>query len=247
VPAFRAAFRNRRLNQRAQAEERWLSLEAWDACMTDPTPLVGRRAFLGLDLSATKDLTALAIVAPDDEGGCDVRVEFFCPRRNITARSAHDRVPYVAWAEQGYLTPTEGNSVDYDVVERRIHELVAELDVVEVCVDPWNATAVLQHLQRDGVPAYEVRQVLQHLAPAAKEFERLVLAGQLRHDGNPILRWCVNNCAVDIDANGNLKPNKARSREKIDGVSAILTALARVIVAPAAERSVYEDRGLLAL
>jgi phage terminase large subunit-like protein len=244
VPAFRAAFRNRRLNQRIQAEERWITLEAWDACAVEPGPLTGRRAFLGVDLSATADLTAVAIVAPTEDGGYDVRVEFFCPKATISARSLRDRVPYVAWAEQGYLVPTGGNSVDYDVVLQRIHELVRALDVVEVCVDPWNATTALQRLQGDGVPAFEVAQTMPKLSAATKELERLVLNGRLRHDGHPVLRWCVSNVALDVDSNGNIKPNKRRSRDKIDGVSALVTALAGALVQPTAA-SAYDTHRLL--
>ena len=92
----------------------------------------------------------------------------------------------------------------------------------------------------------ELAQTLAHLSPAAKELERLLLSRQLRHGNHPILSWCAGNVVVDVDANGNIRPSKRRSTERIDGISALVTALARVAPTPAF-RSVYEDRGIIAL
>jgi phage terminase large subunit-like protein len=89
------------------------------------------------------------------------------------------------------------------------------------------------------VPAIRVPQTMANLTSASKALETLVLSGQLHHDGHPILRWCVSNAVADVDGNGNLKPSKKRSTERIDGVSALVTALARALVVTG---SVYESR-----
>jgi phage terminase large subunit-like protein len=191
------------------------------------------------------DLTALAILLPGPDDSYDVKVEFFCPADSVAVRSRTDRVPYEVWVKQGSLTPTPGNSVDYSAVEARIYALMAELEVVEVAIDPWNARDLSTRLQQNGVPVVEVAQTMANLTSASKALETLVLSGRLRHDGNPVLRWNVSNAVADSDGNGNLKPSKKRSTERIDGVSAIVTALARALVATTG--SVYDERGLMVL
>jgi phage terminase large subunit-like protein len=258
VPGREAAFRRLYLNQWGAAiEQRWLSLPAWDACASAAAPpgatIAGgaatlipprARAFVGLDLSTTTDLTALALVAPDGAGGYAVAVDFFCPADTIADRERRDRVPYATWASQGHLQPTPGNVVDYSHVEARVRELVQSYDVVEIACDPWNARDLLVRLQRDvPCPVVEVPQTMIHLTGASKALEKLILSQRLRHDGNPVLRWCVSNAVADVDGNGNVKPSKKRSRERIDGVSALVTALSRALLDPGA--SVYESRGPL--
>jgi phage terminase large subunit-like protein len=242
VPGREASFRRLYLNQwGTAAAARWLDLNAWDACAVVSPGGTTRRAILGLDLSTTTDLTALVILVPDDDGGYAVRAEFWCPSDHIAERSRRDRVPYALWAEQGYLTPTQGNVIDYSVIEARLHALMAEYDVAELGIDPWNAKGFVAKLQQDGVPAVEVAQTMANLTSASKELEKLVLSGMLHHDGNPVLRWCVSNAVADVDGNGNLKPSKKRSHERIDGVSALVTGLARALVA--SPGSVYNTRG----
>jgi phage terminase large subunit-like protein len=141
VPGREASFRRLYLNEWVtQQDHPWLVLADWDACQaTSSFALAGRRAFLGLDLSATTDLTALVLLIPDAAGGYDVRAEFWCPAAHIAERAKRDRVPYELWATQGYLQATPGNIVDKGAIAKRIHELMAEYDVVEIGVDPWNA------------------------------------------------------------------------------------------------------------
>lgn len=224
------------------AESRWLDLAAWDACarLDGGAPPHPSRAFIGLDLSTTSDLSALAILFPDGDGGFDLNIEFWCPADQIEARGRRDHVPYALWRDRGHLHATPGNVVDYSFISKRLHELMAEYDVAEVAVDPWNARGFIAQLQADGLPAVEVPQTMANLTSASKELEKLVLSGRLHHDGHPILRWCVSNAVADVDGNGNLKPSKKRSHERIDGVSALVTGLALALVATG---SVYDTRG----
>jgi phage terminase large subunit-like protein len=262
IPAREASFRQLYLNQWGTvAAARWLPLAAWDACRTSgeahggphsggaaistsPLTLRQSRVFLGLDLAATTDLTALVILLPDGDG-YHVKAEFWCPADSIVERGRRDHVPYALWAEQGFLTPTPGNTVDYKVIEARLHALMRDYLVEEIAVDPWNARDLVTRLQQDSLPAVEVPQTMGNLSSASKALEALVLSQKLHHDGHPILRWCVSNAVADIDGNGNLKPSKKRSHERIDGVSALVTALARALVH--AGPSVYEQRGVLAI
>jgi phage terminase large subunit-like protein len=163
---------------------------------------------------------------------------------SIAERALADRVPYDVWRAQGFLTVIPGRTIDNTVIESRIHELMTQYEVVRVSVDPWNAHDLIQRLERDGVPIVTVAQTMANLSSPSKALESLILSGKLRHDGNPILRWCVSNAVADVDGNGNVKPSKKRSRERIDGVSALVTALDGALRDPA---SVYESRGLIVL
>lgn len=229
VPGREASFRRLYLNQwGTAAASRWLPLDAWDLCADAEAasrPMAGRRAFLGLDLASTRDLTALAIILPNEDG-FDVRMEFWVPADTIPEREREARVPYRLWVKQGYLHATPGNITDYSFVEKRIHELMVELNVAEAGADPWNGKNLIAKLQQDGVPIVPVEQTMRNLSDASKTLEKLILSRKLRHDASHIMRWCVSNAVADVDGNGNIKPSKKRSPEKIDGVSALVTALA---------------------
>jgi phage terminase large subunit-like protein len=190
--------------------------------------LKGRRCYVGMDLSSTKDLTALVAVFPDGDGGYDVLAQFFVPALNIQARSTTDRVPYDEWARRGYLVPTPGNVVDYEIVRQVIKDWAAEFQVREIAFDPWNATDLVTRLQEaDGFVCVPMRQGFNSLSAPTKALEKLILSKALHHDGHPVLRWCVSNVVVETDAAGNLKPSKAKSSEKIDGVIALVMAIDR--------------------
>ena len=241
VPSQLATFRTYYLNQRVHLTAPWLPLDAWDACRVD-TITHDRRIFLGLDMASTTDLCALVTVSSDEQGGYDVTAEFWCPEENIAERSRTDRVPYELWHSQGILQATPGKSIDHSMIEARIHALMAASQVERLSVDPWNVGDLLRRLERDGVPVVSVAQTMANLTTPSKALETLILSGKIRHDGNPILRWCVGNAIADVDGNGNVKPSKKRSREKIDGVSALVTALDGALRDAG---SIYERRGLI--
>jgi len=244
VPGREAAFRRFYLNQwGVSLADKWLDLAAWDACRSPAPPVPGRRAYLGLDLSTTSDLTALACLLPDDAGGYDVFVDFWCPAASIAKRSHQDRVPYALWVEQGYLTTTPGDVVDYSYVEARLHALMAQYQVETIAVDPWNARGLIAKWHQDNLPVVEVQQTMANLSSASKKLEILIKTRQLRHGGNPVLRWCVSNAVADVDGNANVKPSKKKSTERIDGVAALVTGLAHAILATSG--SIYDARGLV--
>jgi phage terminase large subunit-like protein len=229
IPALENNFRRSYLNQWTENVSRWLALTDWDACHAPPPrPLEGRRCWLGLDLSSTKDLTALVAVFPDPEG-FDVMAQFFVPHDSLQARVTRDRVPYDLWAKQGHLITTPGNSVDYEYVRRTVQEWGERFDVQEIAVDPWNARDLITRLsEQDGFTCIEMRQGFASLSAPTKALETAVLSRKLRHDGHPVLRWNVANVSVETDAAGNLKPSKKVSTERIDGVVALVMAIDRM-------------------
>lgn len=233
IPAQENTFRRLYLNQWTEQASRWVSLAAWDACEApvDRAALRGRRCYVGMDLSTTRDLTAIVAVFPDEAGGYDVLMECFVPGDNIAERVRVDRVPYDQWAKDGHLTATPGNVVDYEAVRRALNAWAEEFDVREVAYDPWNATDLVTRLKdQDGLVCVPMRQGFASLSAPTKSLERAILSKTLRHDGHPVLRWNLSNVVVESDPAGNLKMSKRATTERIDGAAALVNAVARMDV-----------------
>jgi phage terminase large subunit-like protein len=249
IPAQENSFRRLYLNQWTEQASRWISLAAWDACCEriERHVLRGRRCYVGMDLSTTKDLTALVAVFPDDEG-FDVLGQFFVPKENIAERVRRDRVPYDQWERDGYLIATEGNVVDYEAIRATLRDWGAEFDVREIAFDPWNATDLVARLQEtDGFTCVQLRQGFGSLSAPTKSLEKAVLSKTLRHDGHPVMRWNIGNIAIETDPAGNLKLSKKVSTERIDGASALVNAVARMDANAGTPASIYLTRGVLRL
>ena len=237
------------LNIWSQDVKAWLSIDAWKKCGGKRVPWAkykGRRCWGGLDLSTTTDLAALILLFPNDDDTFDVVPHFWCPEERIQHRAKVDRVQYPLWVQEKYLTATPGNVVDYEHIETHIAGLLPQVDLLELAYDPWNATEFSTRMQdKHGVTMVEMRQGFRSLSEPSKALERLVLSRRIRHDGNPVLTWMVSNVVVDTDPAGNIKPNKAKSRERIDGIVGLVMALSRASLDEGP--SVYEDRGLIAI
>jgi phage terminase large subunit-like protein len=202
-------------------------MTAWDACQTtiDRAAFRGKRCYVGMDLSATTDLTALVAVFPDGDH-FDVLVECFVPAAQLEARARRDHAPYEGWVRDGYLQATPAPTVDYEAVRRTLLDWTTRYAVQMIAYDPWNATDLVSRLeQQDGLTCVAIRQTFAGLSAPTKSLEKAILGKELRHDGHPVLRWCISNVAVDSDPSGNLKPSKTASTEKIDAVVALILAI----------------------
>ena len=231
TPAKEASFRRYRLNQWTESDVRAIGSEAWAACK-QPGKLAefeGEACWGGLDLSSTNDLTAAALLFSDREvdGALRAFVHFWCPAESVEIRERKHKVPYGLWSRQGFLTLTPGASVDYSSVRRWWVDVAARFDLRKLGYDPYNAKHLCETQLggEDGLPVEEVRQGIPTMGPASKEFERLILDRRLIHDGNPVLTWNAANLVWRTDPNGNYMPSKEKSREKIDGVVAVIDAL----------------------
>lgn len=244
-------FLRLRLGRWVKGEDRFLTREQWDACKAeiDTDAHRGARAYGGGDLSSTTDLTASVFLVENEDDGFDVACHFWLPEDNVEDLERRDRVPYRAWAEQGYLTLTPGNVIDYEWLRRDLNARAAEYDLQKYLLDPYNATQLaLQLRDSDGLPVDFLRQGFLSLSDPTKQLLRLVLQRKLRHDGNPLLAWTVANAVAVSDPAGNLKLDKKKSRQKIDGAAALVNATAGANVADDdSEPSVYETRGILTL
>ena len=247
-PTFVNTFQRYHLNLWVQQRERWIQMDRWNACPEDEVDLSGRVCFAGLDLSSKIDLTSLALVFPpeEDDDIWHVRSTHWCPEDTVLERGKKDVPVYLAWMDGGHLQTTEGNVIDYDFIEHEVLDLAGKYDIKGLAYDPWNATQTAVHLQEDGLECTEMRQGYPSLTEPSKEFERLIISGRFNHGGDPVLRWSVNNVAKRTDPAGNIKPDKERSREKIDPVVAIIMALGLAL--PYVEQqSVYDTEDLLVL
>ena len=248
-PSSLNAFTRLHLNQWTQQIERWLDMTHWDACNheVDLDALEGRECYLGLDLSSKLDLTALALIfPPTDDDLWRLSVNCYIPRESMAERERVDRIPYSTWERDGWITPTEGDVIDYTWIEKDILELSERFNVQEVAYDPWSAQQTALRIRDDiGIPVVPVRQGFMSLSEPTKEFERLVVSGKLAHGGNSCLGWQAANVQLRHDPAGNIKPDKGRQTHKIDGIAASIISLARASLWDGG--SVYEEEGILVL
>lgn len=252
IPAYQNTFRRLYLNQWAQQDTRWIDMEAWRECggKVDYEELANLRCWAGVDLSTTTDISSCALVfEPDSDGVVHVLSYNWVPRENIAARVRRDRVPYDLWAQQGHITATEGNVIDYDYIRIAItDEIKRRFPLLQVVgYDPWNATKWAIDLESEGVPVMEVRQGFKTMSPACKELERLIIGRKLRHNNNPVLTWAMDNLVVAQDPAGNIKPAKDKSTERIDPAVAVIIAISAMLQSEAPEESAYESRGVFAV
>jgi phage terminase large subunit-like protein len=230
TPGFVRSFRRLYLNVWTEKSSAWLNMGKWDACAGTPvdvTTLAGRRCYAGLDLSSTTDLTALVLLFPDEDGGVTVLPFAFCPEEVLIERTRKDGVDYLAWHEQGFLVATPGNVIDHNAILKLIRDLSESFRIEEIAYDRWNASMLINELTADGFACVPVPQTAGVMNGPARELERLVAEGLIRHGGQPVLRWCAANTVVEMNANGDLKPTRNKSAEKIDLVVALLMALSR--------------------
>ena len=249
-PAEENLFRQLRLNQWVKQSVRWMPMHAWDECAfaTDPETLRGRICYGGLDLSSTTDVTAFVLVFPpmDEKDKFIVLPFFWIPADNIAARVRRDHVPYDIWQQQGYLKTTEGNVVHYGFIETFIEELNTRYHIKEIAFDRWGAVQMVQNLEGMGFTVVPFGQGYKDMSPASKELMKLTLEKKLAHGGHPVLRWMMDNVYVRTDPAGNIKPDKEKSTERIDGAVAMIMALDRAI-RNESPGSVYDGRGILVL
>ena len=249
-PAEENLFRQLRLDQWVKQSIRWMPMEAWDKCAfnVDPERLRGRVCYGGLDLSSTTDITAFVLVFPpdDDNDKYNILPYFWIPEENIDLRVKRDHVNYDVWNRQGFLKTTEGNVLHYGFIENFIDELGAKYNIREIAFDRWGAVQMTQNLENLGFTVVPFGQGFKDMSPPTKELMRLTLERKLAHGGHPVLRWMMDNIFIRTDPAGNIKPDKEKATEKIDGVVAAVMALDRALRGGSGGRggSVYSERGL---
>lgn len=250
IPSQLNAVLRLRLNLWTQAESRWIHPDDWAVCnikKKTAEELKGRSCFGGLDLSSTTDISALVLVFPpvDSSGIYDILAYFWVPEENIETRSRRDRVPYHAWEKEGFIMATPGNVIDYSFIFDRVDKAAQMFNFEEMAFDRWGSTKIIQGIE-EIIPVVQFGQGFASMSPPMKELEKLVIGKKLNHGGNPVLSWMADNVVTKEDPAGNIKPDKGKSIEKIDGIVALIMGLDRALHDDAPKKgSVYDRRGLL--
>ena len=251
-PTEENTFRQLRLNQWVKQTVRWMPMHVWDKCAfpVDPEALKGRVCYGGLDLSSTTDITAFVLVFPPtaDDDKYYILPYFWIPEDNMDQRVRRDHVPYDVWQRQGFIQTTEGNVVHYGFIENFIERLGTEYNIREIAFDRWGAIQMVQNLEGMGFTVVAFGQGFKDMSPPTKEMMKLALEERIAHGGNPVLRWMMDNISVRTDPAGNVKPDKEKSTERIDGAVAAIMALDRAIrCGSEPQGSIYDERDLLIL
>ena len=249
-PGEENAFRQLRLNQWVKQSVRWMPMDKWDACAfpVSEDDLEGRICYGGLDLSSTTDITAFVLVFPplDEEDKYYILPYFWIPEETLDLRVRRDHVPYDLWERQATLMTTEGNVVHYGYIEKFIEQLGERFNIREIAFDRWGAVQMVQNLEGMGFTVVPFGQGFKDMSPPTKELMKLVLEERIAHGGHPVLRWMMDNIYIRTDPAGNIKADKEKSTEKIDGAIATIMGLDRAIrCGNDTGASVYDSRGLL--
>jgi phage terminase large subunit-like protein len=254
-PRLQNDFLRYHLNIWVEQARRWFPMHRWpdnSALPHDkeywkrlPELMRGRKCFGGLDLGSTNDITCEVLVFPpeDEDRRTTLVPKFWVPEETVAERDS-SRTPYRKWIDDGALLTTPGEVTDYDFIEAAVMDDAARYHIASLGYDPWNATQVAIHLTDDGAPMIEFRQGYGSMAAPSKELERLFIAGELEHGNHPVLEWMFGNATYRKDPAGNIKPDKERAAEKIDGVVASVMAVGLM---SANEQAVHDGAGVIIL
>lgn len=246
-PANLSRFLRLNLNVRTKQETKYIDLSDWDRNhgLVSEMLLKGRECYGGLDLASVSDLSALCLLFPDKDGAYQALWRYWTPEDNIPALDKRTNGAASQWVKDGWLTTTPGNVQDYDYIRTQVGRDAENFRILSIGFDPYNASQITNDLAADGMNLVKVRQGFLTLSSPTKQLQRLVLMGKpskpmLMHGGNPVTRWCVDNLAVAIDPAENVKPDKKKSGDKIDGVAALVNALSEAM-SEELVRSAYDD------
>jgi phage terminase large subunit-like protein len=226
MPSEENTFKRLHLNMWTEQDTRFLQMSHW-AQGDKPCPVMldGRECFGGLDLATTYDTTCFCLLFPLEDGTFWAEPHFWIPEENMRDRVKRDRVPYDVWAKAGKLHLTPGNVTDFDQVRADIVALSKKYNIRQVAIDRWNAHQITGQLQGEGLNVLGFGQGYGSMSSPTAALEAAVVGGKLLHGGHPVLSWQASNVAVQSDHQGNKKPSKAKSTERIDGIVALIMAL----------------------
>ena len=251
TPSFVNTFKRLHLNIWTGAESAWLTPDEWNANnigVIDLKRLEGRDCFMGLDLASVRDISALVAIFPDEDDNFEIVPFLFVPESKVEQTGLGDGVDYRTWVQQGHLIMTEGNVQDYNFIQAKYMELADRFNIVSCAFDRWNSSQLVINLINEGAKMHPIGMGFVSQSAPTKYLESLVLEKKINHGGHPVLAWMMNNITLQEDPAGNIKINKCISKGKIDGISALIMALAEYMnTLEDGGESIYEDRGLLFL
>tara|TARA_R110000824_G_scaffold271530_2_gene460030 strand:- start:1516 stop:2547 length:1032 start_codon:yes stop_codon:yes gene_type:complete len=248
LPSYENTFKRLHLNIWTSTITKWISDSVWmeNYEEIDLESLKGARCWGGLDLASTMDLSSLVLYFPMEEKKDVVLVFFWCPEESAELRGRKYKLPYDEWIADGYIKATSGNVQDYEYIRQDINNIVNDYDLQSIAFDRWNSSQlIIQLSQQDGIPMSQFGQGYRSMSAPSKELEKLVLKKEINHLRNPVLRWQCENVSLQTDPAGNIKINKQRSSEKVDGMIALVMALGEMMTDETDGDSIYDERGIL--
>src|SRR5574344_1200671 len=237
------------VNLWVDAERTWILDEQWQKCTgsTNPEELQGCECWGGLDLSNVSDITAYILLFHENDR-FQLLPMFWIPEDKMQEKIKKENINYDKWVQQGYIKVTKGNVIDYDFVKADILQTMQNYDLKSSAYDRWNSSQTIIDLQNEGMTCNPFGQGYGSMSAPTQQFEALVLSEQIEHLGNPVLRWMLASTVVMTDPAGNIKPDKSKSTQKIDGIVASIMALGEWMTAQANEENdPYNNRGMLSL
>ena len=248
LPSYENTFKRLHLNQWTTSISKWISDSVWmeNYEEIDLEILKDKKCWGGLDLASTMDLSSLVLYFPMEEHKDVVLVYFWCPESSAEIRGRKYKLPYDEWIADGYIKATPGDVQDYEYIRQDINKIIEAYDLQSIAFDRWNSSQlIIQLSQQDGIPMSQFGQGYRSMSAPSKELEKLVLKKGLNHLNNPVLRWQCENVQLQTDPAGNIKINKQRSSEKVDGMVALVMALGEMMTDETPGDSIYNDRGIL--
>lgn len=241
------AFKTKHLNMWTNAATVWIKDEVWrqSATKVNEDDLIGKPCYCGLDLASTTDIAAFVLLFPKEDGKFDVLCRFFIPEDSMRERARKDRVPYITWVRDGYITATSGNIIDYNYIEKQIKEDCEKFNIEVIAYDSWNSSQLIVNLSENDINLSKFRQGFGSMSAPTKQIETLVLQNKLNHGNNPVLNWMCSNVSIQKDASDNIKIDKAKSSEKVDGMVALAMALGIYLTDGKKENEYYDGSGIL--
>tara|TARA_R110000744_G_scaffold278092_2_gene390382 strand:- start:10735 stop:12312 length:1578 start_codon:yes stop_codon:yes gene_type:complete len=249
IVSYENTFKRLHLNIWTSSITKWISDAAWleNYYDFDISKLKHKKCWGGLDLASTRDLSSFVLIFPMEDDTYIILPYFFVPRDTIYTRVMKDKVPYNEWERNNHLIISEGDVQDYEVIRREINLLREKFNIVSIAFDRWNSSQLVINLSNDGCNLSPFGQGYASMSAPTKELEKMVLKKQINHLNNPILRWQLSNVSLRTDPAENIKVDKARSTEKVDGIVATVMALGEYMTDESPGDSVYNERGLIAL
>lgn len=231
IPSKRSMVLRLNFCRWTEASENWTDLDHWDQCASPVqlSALAGRRCFGGLDLASTSDFSALCYVFPPEQDGelWQVVLRLYLPEAAVKKMAEKQRLPVDVWVREGLITVTPGNVTDFNFIKEDIKRDLEQFDVQEIAFDRYNSSQLVTDLMAEGAEMVGFGQGFASMSGPIKELERMYMSHRITHGGHKVLRWMASNVVGVKDAADNVKFDKSKSTQKIDGMVALAMAIGR--------------------
>jgi len=234
-------FLTKNLNIWTDSAEAWIDNDTWNACDQGRELLDGAECFGGLDLASVRDTTALALRFHKPDGKATYRLFFWMPEMNVEERVKNKGINYDHWIRSGHVRVTPGNVTDYEHIKQDIIAICDHYKVRKIAYDRWNSSQLVIDLQNEGVEMAPFGQGYGSMSAPTKELEKEILTGRMNHEGNPVLAWHISNVFLQRDPAGNIKIDKSKSSEKVDGAVACVMALGEYMTEMGADQTLLPN------